>query len=396
MKKYRLTTRACFIGYIVQAIVNNFVPLLFVTLEGEYNIPLTKITSLITLNFVVQLLCDVLSAGVVDRVGYRTTAIFAHICAAAGMILLPILPGLFSDPFIGILLSVVLYAIGGGLLEVIVSAIVEATPSDNKEKSMSLLHSFYCWGQMGVVLLSTAFFVIFGIKNWRIMSVIWAIVPIFNLFLFAYVPIVTPQADGEKGLSIRQLLSQGRFWLFMLMMMCAGAAELSVSQWASAFAETGLGVSKTLGDLMGPMAFAALMGVSRLLFGKYGHKINLMRFMTLCAALCIASYLCIALVPSATVGLLGCAVCGFSVGIFWPGSLSTSAATIKNGGTAMFALLALAGDIGCSAGPTLAGLVSGAFGDNLRLGILAAAIFPVLMLIGLIFSRKGTDLVEKQ
>nr|QGT51009.1 hypothetical protein Firmicute1046_0850 [uncultured Firmicutes bacterium] len=385
---YKKTMRACFIGYIVQAIVNNFVPLLFVTFQNSYHIPLSKITALITVNFIVQLLVDMLSAGFIDKIGYRASVILAHIFSAVGLISLTFLPELLPDPFIGIMISVIIYAIGGGLLEVLVSPIIEACPTDNKEQTMSLLHSFYCWGHMGVVLLSTAFFAIFRIDNWKVLAFIWALIPAANIVLFAKAPIYSLHEDGARGITMKELFSKKVFWLLMLMMMCAGASEQAVSQWASTFAEQGLGVSKTVGDLAGPMAFAMLMGISRLIYGKYGEKLNLDRFMKYSCLLCIVSYLCIALIPVPLLGLVGCAVCGFSVGILWPGTFSKAAVSIKGGGTALFAMLALAGDLGCSGGPTLAGAVSSMFHNNLRIGILAAIIFPSLLLLGVIIAGK--------
>lgn len=382
-ENYKKTMYACFVGYIVQAIVNNFVPLLFVTFQKSYQIPLSRITLLITVNFVIQLFIDLLSAGFVDRIGYKTSVLIAHVCSAAGLILLTVLPEKTGDPFNGILIAVAVYAVGGGLLEVLISPIIEACPTDNKEKAMSLLHSFYCWGQMAVVLLSTAFFAVAGIENWKIMAVIWALVPVVNGFVFMTAPIYSLQEDGEKGLSVKELFTSNIFWLMMLMMTCAGASEQAVSQWASTFAEQGLGVSKMVGDLAGPMAFAFLMGLARLLYGKYGHRINLRKFMTYSSILCIVSYLCISFMPHPMLNLAGCAVCGFSVGIMWPGTFSIASASIRGGGTAMFALLALAGDLGCSGGPTLAGFVSSRLGGNLKMGILAAVIFPVLLLAGI-------------
>lgn len=386
---YNHTMYACFIGYIVQAIVNNFVPLLFLTFQATYNIPLSKITMLVTINFGLQLLIDLLSVSFVDRIGYRASMLLAHICAALGFLLLTILPEIFSDPFIGLLIAVTIYAIGGGLLEVLVSPVMEACPTDNKEKAMSLLHSFYCWGHVGVVLLSTLFFKLFGIENWKILAVLWAIVPIINTILFTKVPMASLIEEGETGLTIPQLFSKKIFWLFLLIMVCAGASEQSVSQWASTFAEKGLGVSKTIGDLAGPMAFAILMGTSRAFYGKYGERINLDLFMIYSGILCVISYLCIALVPSPIFGLIGCALCGLSVGILWPGSFSKASASIRGGGTAMFALMALAGDLGCSSGPTLVGMVSSHFGDSLNVGILSAIIFPILFLIGIGVSKAG-------
>ena len=386
--KYQKTIYACFLGYIVQAIVNNFVPLLFLTFESAYNIPLSKITLLITFNFGIQLLVDLLSAGFVDKIGYRVCAVAAHIFSALGLLGLSVLPEILPDAYIGLLISVTIYALGGGLLEVLVSPIVESCPSKNKEKTMSLLHSFYCWGHVGVVLFSTLFFKIFGIENWKILTCIWIIIPLANAFLFTRVPLAPLVKDGETGLSMPALFKNRIFWLLMLMMLCAGASEQAVSQWASTFAERGLGVGKTIGDLAGPMTFAILMGSARAFYGKFGDRINLDKFMIGSGVLCIASYLCISLSPSPFLSLVGCGVCGLSVGIMWPGSFSKASAAIRNGGTAMFALLALAGDLGCSGGPSLVGYISSIASDNLKKGILAAIIFPFLLIVGILLLKK--------
>lgn len=382
--QYRKTITACFVGYIVQAIVNNFVPLLFLTFQRSYSIPLSQITLLVTFNFGVQLLVDLLSVGFVDKIGYRASMIIAHILSAAGLILLTILPETLPSPFAGILIAVMIYAIGGGLLEVLVSPVVEACPSDNKEKAMSMLHSFYCWGHVGVVLLSTLFFTVFGIANWKVMAVIWALIPLANAFVFGKVPMAELMEEGEEGLKLKDLLSMKIFWILLMMMICAGASEQAVSQWASTFAEKGLGISKTAGDLAGPMAFAILMGTSRAFYGKFGERIKLDNFMIYSSCLCILSYLGIALIPVPQLSLAACAVCGLSVGIMWPGSFSKASAALPKGGTAMFALLALGGDVGCSGGPTVVGMVSSLFEDNLKMGILAGIIFPVLLLTGII------------
>ncbi len=386
--KYQKTIYACFLGYIVQAIVNNFVPLLFLTFESTYNIPLSKITLLITFNFGIQLLVDLLSAGFVDKIGYRVCAVAAHIFSALGLLGLSVLPEILPDAYIGLLISVTIYALGGGLLEVLVSPIVESCPSKNKEKTMSLLHSFYCWGHVGVVLFSTLFFKIFGIDNWKILTCIWIIIPLANAFLFTRVPLAPLVKDGETGLSMPALFKNRIFWLLMLMMLCAGASEQAVSQWASTFAERGLGVGKTIGDLAGSMTFAILMGSARAFYGKFGDRINLDKFMIGSGVLCIASYLCISLSPSPFLSLVGCGICGLSVGIMWPGSFSKASAAIRNGGTAMFALLALAGDLGCSGGPSLVGYISSIASDNLKKGILAAIIFPFLLIVGILLLKK--------
>ena len=386
--QYNKTITACFVGYIVQAVINNFTPLLFLFFQKSYHIPLSHITLLVTFNFGIQLLVDLLSVGFIDKIGYRASIIIAHVLSAAGLILLTVLPEILPVPFIGILIAVMIYAIGGGLLEVLVSPVVEACPSDNKEKAMSMLHSFYCWGYAGVVLISTLFFYVAGIENWKILAVIWAVIPIGNAFVFAKVSIAPLIEDGESGFELKDLFRIKVFWILLIMMVCAGASEQAVSQWASAFAEKGLGISKAAGDLAGPMAFAVLMGMSRLFYGKYGERIHLERFMVYSSFLCVLSYLGISLFPIPMLNLIACAVCGLSVGIMWPGTFSKASSALPKGGTAMFALLALGGDIGCSGGPTLVGMVSGALGDNLKMGILAGIIFPVLLLMGIILCRK--------
>ncbi len=389
---YDCTMRACFTGYIVQAIVNNFVPLLFLTFQRTYHIPLQQITLLVTFNFGIQLLTDLLSVAFVDRMGYRASMVLAHILSALGLICLTVLPEWMGHPFAGILISVIVYAVGGGLLEVLVSPVVEACPSTHKEKAMSMLHSFYCWGHVGVVLFSSIFFKLAGIENWKLLAVLWAVIPILNALVFTRVPIAPVLPEGEEGMTIGTLFQNRTFWLLFVMMICAGASEQSVSQWASLFAEKGLGISKTAGDLAGPMAFAVLMGASRAFYGNYGEKINLDRFMAVSSVLCILSYLCLVFMPVPVLSLAGCALCGLSVGILWPGTFSRASKALPAGGTALFALLALGGDIGCSGGPTLVGMVSGMCKGNLKAGILAALIFPVLLLTGAKFETKKADL----
>lgn len=386
---YKTTIIACFIGYIVQAIVNNFAPLLFITFQNTYHIPLSQITLLVTINFAVQLLVDLVSTKFVDKIGYRPCIIVSQIFSAIGLVFLTFLPEIM-DAFTGILIAVIIYAIGGGLMEVLVSPIMESCPTDNKEKAMSLLHSFYCWGTVGVVLFSTIFFWTVGIDNWKILTCVWAVIPVVNGVIFMKTPIAPLLADDEKGMSIKQLFANATFWLFALMMFFTGASEQSVSQWASAFAEKGLGISKAAGDLAGPMSFAICMGIARVIYGKYGDKMNLDIFMLACGVLCIISYLLASVTPWAWLSLIGCALCGLSVGIMWPGTFSKAAVSMKAGGTAMFALLALAGDLGCSLGPTLVGLVSDSTGGNMKMGILAAIIFPIALAITLLidFLRK--------
>lgn len=384
--RYKHTIYASYLGYITQAIVNNFAPLLFLTFQRTYAISLDRITALVTLNFAIQLLVDFISARFVDKIGYKVSIVAAHIFAAAGLAGLGILPGLLPEPYTGLLISICIYAVGGGLIEVLVSPIVEACPTEEKSAAMSLLHSFYCWGSVFVVLFSTLFFTIFGIGSWKILCFVWAMLPLFNAFYYSGVPIAPLTEEGE-GMSMTELFRSKFFWLFALLMVCSGASEQAMSQWASAFAESGLQVSKTAGDLAGPCMFSILMGISRVIYAKFSEKINLTAFMLGSGGLCILSYALASFAPGAILSLLGCALCGLSVGILWPGTFSLAAEKCPKGGTALFAFLALAGDLGCSSGPAVVGMVSEAAG-SLKDGLAAAAIFPVLLIIGLVGSRK--------
>ena len=384
MKKqlnYNHTIYASYIGYVTQAIVNNFVPLLMLTFQDTFGLTLDRVALLVTVNFGVQLVVDMLSARYVDRLGYRRCIMAAHIFAAAGLAGLAVFPYVFPGAYAGILTAVILYAVGGGLIEVLISPIVEACPTEKKEAAMSLLHSFYCWGHVFVVLASTAFFYLAGIENWRILAVLWAAVPLFNFFFFRKVPIQVLVEEGT-GMSIRGLLREKMFWILFLLMVCAGASEQAMSQWASAFAESALKVTKTVGDLAGPCMFAVLMGTARVVSARLSEKISMVKLMAFSGVLCAASYLLASLAGNPVLGLLGCGLCGLSVGVLWPGTFSMSARAMPHGGTAMFALLALAGDVGCSGGPTFVGLVSQALGEDLKKGILAAVIFPALLLAG--------------
>jgi len=379
-KNYNHTILACYIGYITQAIINNFAPLLFLTFAAGFGLSLDKITMIPTVNFAVQLTVDLISAKVVDRIGYRPCIMAAHVFSAAGLIALAVLP-FVMDPFLGILIAVVLYAIGGGIIEVLISPIVEACPTKRKEGAMSLLHSFYCWGQVALVAVSTGFFALFGMESWPVMAVLWALVPIFNIGYFALVPIFPIVPSDEKQQSIAQLLRQKAFWILAVMMLCAGASELAMSQWASAFVESALHISKTMGDLMGPCLFGVFMGTARAIYGKYSDRIPLKKMIMGCAVLCMACYILAVTAQSPLLALAGCAVCGFSVGIFWPGTFSTAVKALPGGGTAMFAFMSLAGDLGCSSGPTLVGLAANALGGSLKAGLAFATIFPLGMLL---------------
>ena len=389
--KYQKTLIACYLGFITQAITANFAPLLFLTFHRTYQISLGRIAFISTAFFFTQLLIDLFCAKYVDKIGYRKSVVASEIFSAAGLIGLAFLPSLLPDPYVGIMISVIIYAMGSGLIEVLVSPIVEACPFDNKDSVMSLLHSFYCWGSVGVILLSTIFFAIFGIENWRILSCVWALIPLFNTFNFISCPIESLTDEGE-GFSIRQLFHIPIFWIALVLMVCAGASEISMAQWVSAYVESALGISKSIGDIIGPCLFAVMMGTSRSFYGKYGEKIDLMKFMIGSGALCLVCYLLSALAPLPFLNLVGCAVCGFSVGIMWPGTISIASKKIPLGGTAMFALLAMAGDLGGSVGPGIVGFVTQNANNNLKVGMLAGCVFPtVLVLSVLLLKRKRAE-----
>lgn len=386
----KTTLYACYIGYITQAVVNNLLPLLFVVVQDEFSLSVTQIGFLVTFNFGVQIVTDLLAARYAERIGYRVCIVAAHILAAVGLVGLGIFPNLFADPYIGLLAAVAVYAVGGGLIEVLVSPMVQALPLERKEAVMSLLHSFYCWGHAGVVLLSTLFFSICGTTQWRMLTALWAVVPAVNVALFLVCPIHSMQEEGE-GISGKRLFHSKLFWLFALMMLCAGASEQAMSQWSSFFAEQGLQVSKTLGDLLGPCAFALLMGLSRLFYGIMGNKIPLKGFLVGSSFVCAASYLVAVFSPTPLISLIGCALCGLSVGIMWPGVFSLAANHCPQAGTVMFALLALAGDAGCSGGPSMVSAVAALTGGELKAGLLAAIVFPLLLILGVRGLRKQTS-----
>ena len=387
VKNYRKTLLACYLGFITQAIAANFAPLLFLKFHEDYGIPWGKIAMISGTFFVAQLIVDALCARFADRIGYRKCVIAAEVCSAVGLIGLAFLPELFPDPFTGILLSVVVYAVGSGLIEVLGSPIVEACPFEHKEAAMSLLHSFYCWGSVGVILLSTLFFAAFGIGSWKVLACIWALIPLYNVYNFTTCPIEYLTDDGQ-GLGAGGLLRLPLFWVAVVLMVCAGASELSMAQWASAYAESALGLSKAVGDLAGPCMFAITMGISRTIYGKYGDRMDLMKFMLGSGLLCLLCYLAASLSGTPAVGLAGCSLCGFSVGIMWPGTISICSKRIPAGGTAMFALLAMAGDLGGAFGPGLVGSITQSANDNLQRGMLAGCLFPLVLIISL-FVLKG-------
>lgn len=386
-KNYKKTLIACYLGFVTQAISANFAPLLFLTFKNTYGITLEKIAMIPLVFYLTQLLVDLAATKFADKVGYRMCVVASQVLSSVGLVFMAILPEMLPLPFMGILISVVLYAIGSGLIEVLVSPIVEACPFENKDGMMSLLHSFYCWGAMGVILGSTLFFVVFGVENWKTLTFIWALVPLYNTFNFIRCPIERLIEDG-KSMGIRKLLKTPVFWLMIILMVCSGASEATMAQWASAFTESAIGVSKTVGDLAGPCLFAMFMGISRMLYGKFSEKLDLIKVMLGCGIMCAGCYLVASLSTLPILGLAGCAFCGLAVGIMWPGSISISSQKCPRGGTAMFAFLALAGDLGAMVSPAMVGSLSEMAGGNLKTGLLTATISPVFLVFGLLILKK--------
>ena len=392
-KNYQRTLKACYLGFITQAIAANFAPLLFLKFHADYGISLGRIALISTAFYFTQLVVDVFCARFVDKIGYRKSVVASEVASVLGLVGLAFIPDLCADPFTGIIACVIVYAIGSGLIEVLCSPIVEACPFDHKEAVMSLLHSFYCWGSVGVILLSSLFFTVFGIGSWRILACVWALIPLYNIFNFATCPIEHLTEDGT-GMTIGQLFRKPLFWVAILLMVCAGASEMSMAQWASAYMEAALGFSKSVGDLIGPCMFAVTMGISRVIYGKYGAKINLNHYMIASGILCLCCYLLASLSSSPVLGLIGCIFCGFSVGIMWPGTISITSPRLPQGGTALFAFLAMAGDLGGAFGPSLVGTVSQQAGDSLQSGMLAGSVFPLVLIVSLLLL--GKNAIKKQ
>lgn len=386
-KNYKKTLFACYLGFITQAISANFAPLLFITFYKSYNISFGKLALIPTCFYITQIVIDFACTKFADKIGYRISIIISEITSAIGLIGLAFLPSILPNHFMGIIICVIIYAIGSGLIEVLCSPIVEACPFENKDGMMSLLHSFYCWGAVGVILGSTLFFTIFGLEHWRILACIWSLIPLLNVYNFATCPIEPIVEDG-KGMTIKELFKTNIFWILIILMICSGSSEAVIAQWASAFTESSLNVSKTIGDLVGPCGFAFFMGLSRVLYVKINKKIDLTIFMTCSGLLCFCCYLLAGLTNIPILGLIGCMLCGFSVGIMWPGSISISSSILPKGGTTMFALLALAGDIGGSIGPMIVGNVSQMMGDNLQIGILSGIGFPIILGISALVIRR--------
>lgn len=375
--KYNATRVACYIGYIVQAIINNFLPILFIALQDVYGLGYEKLARLVVFNFVTQMVTDIITPKIVGKIGYKNTVIMCHFSAAAGLVLLGVLPKLIS-PYIGIIISIIIYAFGSGLIEVIVSPIIEMLPTKDKSGNMAVLHSFYCWGQAFTIIVTTVLVKIFGYSDWALIPMVWAIIPFINMFFFMGVPIVEPPKERRKS-GIRKLIKNRRFIIYMLMMLCAGATEIAMAEWASMFVQQALGVSKVIGDLAGPCAFAVFMGAGRIWYAMVSHKVDFVKTLIVLSSVCFACYIIVAYCSIPWVSLIFCAVCGFTVSISWPGIYSAGAKEFPEGSSVMYSVFAMCGDTGCCLGPWTLGIIADSFGLNT--GFAVTSLFAVLMIL---------------
>lgn len=376
----KLTITACLTGFVVQAIVINYSPLLFLTFENELGISMAKISLLISISFITQLLMDLTASRLPHLFSKRVTIVMGQVCAALGLMGIALLPSVLP-PYVGLIIGTTVASVGGGIIEVTGNPVIESCNIKNKHAILTFMHSCYCWGVVLTVLLSTVFFYLLGTEHWRLLTCLWAAIPACNAVLFAIAPLGEITAAPDRSKRKRSAFRTFTFWALIVLMLCAGAAEQVMAQWASSFAEMGLGVDKTMGDILGPCAFALLMGLARLLYAKFSTKIDLSKCMIATSVLCIVGYLLSAFSPFPALSLVGCAVCGFSVGLMWPGTLCIATEEIPDGGVKMFALLALAGDAGCAIGPSAAGWIAGALGDDLKIAFALSAVFPLLIIV---------------
>lgn len=379
--KYTVTKLACYVAYVVQAIVNNFLPILFIVLQDTYGLTYEELARILVFNFVTQMVTDFSAPKILSFTGYRGASVLAHVSASFGLVLLGVLPQVMSNTYLAIIISMVITAFGSGLIEVILSPMMEMLPTSNKAGNMAIMHSFYCWGQAFTIIATTLMVGLLGFKGWMWIPIVWAVIPFINIFAFTKVPIVEPEKDEKKD-SFFTLMKDSRFILFLVMMLCAGASEITMAQWASMFAQQSLGVSKAIGDLAGPCAFAIFMGAGRIWYAKVSQKVSFYKTVIVLNILCFLCYVIVGVCNVASVSLICCALCGFTVSIFWPGTYSAGAKIFTNGGAVMFSAFAMLGDIGCSLGPWILGITADLYGLNW--GFLTSAIFPVLMIISVI------------
>ena len=382
--KYTQTKLASYIGYIVQAIINNFLPILFIAFQDVYALSYEKLARLIVFNFVTQMITDLITPKIVNVIGYKKASVLAHFCASLGLVMLSVLPSLMS-PYLAIIISIIVYAFGSGLIEVIISPIIENLPTDNKKSNMAFLHSFYCWGQAFTIIVTTILIFVFGYRRWNFIPLIWAIVPFLNMFFFMRVPVIEPTSETKKA-TFSVLFKSSKFRCFMVMMFCAGACEIAMAEWASIFAQQALGISKVIGDLLGPCAFAIFMGLGRIWYAKVAEKVSFRKTLIYMSMACFLCYIVVAFCKIPFVSLMCCALCGFTVSLSWPGLYSAGAKKFPEGASVMYSVFAMCGDTGCCLGPWVLGIVADSLGLNI--GFAAASVFPIIMIVTATMSLK--------
>ena len=392
---YKKTKIACYLGYVTQAISINLLPLLYLTFQNEFSVSLSQLGFLATLLFAVQMAVDLLATRFGKYVSYRWGSVAACALSALGLVLMCVLPKWMPHFYVGVMLATVILSIGGGLTEVLISPLVDAIPEEGKVGEMSLLHSFYCWGVVAVILFSTAFFALVGVSYWRWLVLLWSLVPAVTAVMFACIPIPPKTEEVHSHRSAPSVVRYGLFWVLMALMVFSGASEMAPAQWASFFAENNLGIPKAVGDLLGPCAFAVFQGLSRVVFSRMARRRDPRRILAWHAVGCLVAYAVIVLAPHPLLSLFGFCMCGWFVGPMWPGILSLCATRFPAGGTAMFAALALCGDVGCAAAPMMIGAVTDRLvtadwlsSSAMRGGFAVCMVFPALLVVGLWLLRK--------
>ncbi len=399
MNKYTLTKYASFITCFSTAITGNFSALLFLSFHRMYGISYTLLGLLILMNFGTQLIFDLLFSFCSGKFNLKFCVKITPLVMAVGLVLLGLAPVIFKNNiFFGLIFATVVASCGGGLSEVLSSSVIAAIPSNNPQRTMSILHSCYAWGVVIVVLVTTAFFRFFGIENWAALTLFFAIIPFvaFLMFLFSSVPDL--EEDSEDSVQ-GNILKNKTMWLCVLAIFLGGAAECTMSQWCSTYLEQSFGITKAVGDVFGVALFGAMLGLGRTLFARFGKKIeNALFFGSVMASVC---YLCAALVPVPAVGMLACAFTGFSVAMLWPGSLLAVQKLVPEKSVTMFALMAAGGDMGASLCPQLVGIITDAVMNlnifssasaeqiSMKIGLLFATLFPVagIVVFGIIKNK---------
>lgn len=396
-KSYQLTTISCFVGIFCQAVSSNITAILFIPLMTLYGLSYVHLGLLVGINFTTQVLVDIIASRLVDRYGFRVFVLPSDILAVIGLVLFGLTPVLFDNILTGLVFSTIIFSASCGLQEVMLSPIVNAIPHNDKGPAMALMHSFYAWGQVATIIITTLFLFFFGIENWQVIVFLWALVPLVNFFMFLAAPFPGVIHENQR-MTMRDLILKPFYLVALLAIMGGAATELVMNQWSSTFSEKVLELPKVTGDILGMCGFAVFLGLGRVLYGRYGSKINMNNVLVGSAAAAVVCYIAVAISPLPAISLAACAVCGLAASLLWPGTLVITAEKYPLAGAWIFAILAAAGDIGAASGPFAAGVITDLtrqmpsilqFAASLqllpdqfaiRIAILLSAIFPLFTL----------------